>query len=275
MQHDTARNTAGLARLEELDDYEVADGFPDPRGWDVTTRDGQKVGKVKNLLVDQNAMRVRMLEVELDRKLARTDADRLVHVPVASARLDDDRDDVLVDLDAAAFSGLGAADLAATHDLTDQRYENRDFFGKRAAGRENEAYLRLHEERLDVGKRQVQDAVELRTTVETERVRETVPLRRDEVTVERRPLSADAVNAGADLEIREESIRVPLSREEAVVEKRVVPVEEVVVRTNSVTENQTVEDTVRRERLAVEGDARETRAGNPGAGTSRDANQRA
>jgi hypothetical protein len=33
----------------------------------------------------------------------------------------------------------------------------------------------------------------------------------------------------------------------------VVPVEEVVVRTNTVTENQTVEDTVRRERLVTEG----------------------
>jgi hypothetical protein len=33
----------------------------------------------------------------------------------------------------------------------------------------------------------------------------------------------------------------------------VVPVEEVVVRTNTVTENQTVEDTVRRERLETDG----------------------
>jgi hypothetical protein len=33
----------------------------------------------------------------------------------------------------------------------------------------------------------------------------------------------------------------------------VVPVEEVVVRTNEVVENQTVEDTVRRERLVTEG----------------------
>jgi hypothetical protein len=60
------------------------------------------------------------------------------------------------------------------------------------------------------------------------------------------------MNAG-DLTIGEETIRVPLTREEAVVDKRVVPVEEVVVRTNTVTENQTVEDTVRKERLATEG----------------------
>ena len=107
--------------------------------------------------------------------------------------------------------------------------------------------------------------VNLRTTVETNRVQENVALSNDEVSIERRPLSA-ADAAGADLTIQEESIRVPLSREEAVVEKRVVPVEEVVVRTNTVTENQTVEDTVRRERLATEG-LEQQRGGLSGSGS--------
>jgi hypothetical protein len=44
-----------------------------------------------------------------------------------------------------------------------------------------------------------------------------------------------------------------------------VPVEEVVVRTNTVTENQTVEDTVRRERLETEGlDQQRNLSGNSG-----------
>ena len=122
-----------------------------------------------------------------------------------------------------------------------------------AYARGQEQRLVLSEEQLNVGKRQVSAGeVNLRTTVETERVHESVALAHDEVSIERRPLSA-ADAAGADLTIGEESISVPLTREEAVVEKRVVPVEEVVVRTNTVTENQTVEDTVRRERLATEG----------------------
>ena len=119
--------------------------------------------------------------------------------------------------------------------------------------RGQERRLVLSEEQLRVGKRQVQSGeVNLRTTVESERVTEQVGLMHEEVSIERRPLSADSMQAG-DLSIGEESIRVPLTREEAVVEKRVVPVEEVVVRTNTVTENQTVEDTVRRERLVTEG----------------------
>jgi uncharacterized protein (TIGR02271 family) len=122
-----------------------------------------------------------------------------------------------------------------------------------AYGRGQERRLVLSEEQLTVGKRQVSAGeVELHTTVESERVRQQVQLAHDEVSIERRPLSA-ADAAGADLTIQEESIRVPLTREEAVVDKRVVPVEEVVVRTNTVTENQTVEDTVRRERLVTEG----------------------
>ena len=122
-----------------------------------------------------------------------------------------------------------------------------------AYSRGQERRLVLSEEQLAVGKRQVAAGeVQVRTAVDTERVQENVQLAHDEVSIERRPLSADSVNAG-DLSIGEESIRVPLTREEAVVDKRVVPVEEVVVRTNTVTENQTIDDTVRRERLATEG----------------------
>jgi uncharacterized protein (TIGR02271 family) len=122
-----------------------------------------------------------------------------------------------------------------------------------AYSRGQERRIVLSEEQLRVGKRQVQSGeVNLRTTVETQRVQEQVGLMHEEVSIERRPLSAADASA-ADLTIGEETIRVPLTREEAVVEKRVVPVEEVVVRTNTVTENQTVEDTVRRERLVTEG----------------------
>ncbi len=122
-----------------------------------------------------------------------------------------------------------------------------------AYARGQEQRLVLSEEQLMLGKRHVQAGeVNVRTAVDTQRVQESVALAHEEVSIERRPLSAADASA-ADLTIGEESISVPLTREEAVVEKRVVPVEEVVVRTNTVTENQTVEDTVRRERLETEG----------------------
>jgi len=94
-----------LGRLSEMDDYKVADGYPDIRGWDVKTADGRTVGEVKDLIADTAAMRVRYLDVEVDRtigELARDattpgDQERHVLIPVGTVRLDDARDDVLVD----------------------------------------------------------------------------------------------------------------------------------------------------------------------------------
>jgi len=77
----------------------------------------------------------------------------------------------------------------------------------------------------------------------------------EEVTVERRPLSADAAT---DISITEDEIRVPLMQEEVIAEKRVVPKEEVVIRKRAVSDTEVVEDEVRRERIDVdEGSVRE------------------
>jgi uncharacterized protein (TIGR02271 family) len=113
--------------------------------------------------------------------------------------------------------------------------------------RGREARLTLSEEQLAVGRRQV-DAGEatIRKTVETEHVRETVQVQREEIVVERRPLAADAPT---NVQIGEDEIRIPLTREEAVVEKRAVPVEEIVVRKEVVVEEQPVEADLRRERV--------------------------
>lgn len=71
-----------LVRLGELSDYKVADGDPDPRGWDVVTRDGQRVGRVDDLIVDRQAERAQYLDVELEQ-----DTDRHVLIPTESVHL--------------------------------------------------------------------------------------------------------------------------------------------------------------------------------------------
>lgn len=128
-------------------------------------------------------------------------------------------------------------------------------YARDAYARGAEQRLVLSEEQLAVGKRQVQAGeVSLRKTVESDRVQETVGLTREEVTIERHPITADSARGTLDnATIGEETIRVPLMAEEAVVDKRVVPVEEVVVRKEAHTDQQTVEDTVRRERLVTDG----------------------
>ena len=286
MRNDSTQSSdrqGGLVRLQEMHGYKVADGDIDPRGWDVKAADGTRVGEVDSLIVDQGAMMVRYLDVKLDRKAAGLSDDRHVLVPIGGARLDDDRDDVLLGSlsagDLAALppythgqqltrehetsvrrgfdrgftgaSGVGA-DMTASRDYYEhEHYDQNRFFGARRAGRENQQYLTRSEEELEVGKRQVRAGeVEVRKHVETEHVRETVPVTREDVTIERRPLSG---SEAGNVEIGEQSITVPLMAEEAVAEKRAVAKEEVVVKKQAVTESQTVEADLRKERIEVDG----------------------
>jgi uncharacterized protein (TIGR02271 family) len=275
--------------LDELNDFKVADGDPDVRGWDVVSSDGRKVGEVDQLLVDRAAMKVRYLDVDLDDELAGDE--RHVLVPIGYARLDRDDNRVLIDT-------VSSSDLVALPEYRrgnlDRDYENtvRDRFGSSgttstaggaagvaggaSAGRADEDYygdkayddnrfygrggdrddrLTLSEEELSVGKRRMEGgAVDVEKHVETEHVRESVPVTREEATIERRPIS-DPMNAQARIE--DDEIRVPLSEEEVVVEKRTVPKEELVVKKHQVTEERTVEADLRKERAEVhrEGDA--------------------
>ena len=146
---------SALVRLDDLDGYEVADGFPDPRGWKVKSRDGRDVGEVEGLIVDPRAMAVRYLEVALDEHAAGGRREHRIHVPVGLARLDDDHDDVLLDASFAGVAGFATADLSATPDAGDRRFDGAHFYGRRAVGRERERHLVRRQERLAPGERAV------------------------------------------------------------------------------------------------------------------------
>ena len=276
-QEDRARGTPQLAPLSELDGFKVAEGDPDVRGWDVLAADGTKVGEVEDLLVDTGQMKVRYLEVDLDDDRF-GEQDRHVLVPIGQARLDDDNDNVLVDgIPADAFGTLPAytrgtfsrdyetslrqsfrGGTPVTTAATDaDYYADRDFDESRFLGRrrgtDREGALRVvrSEEELAIGKRAVEAGeVGVRKTVETERVRESVPVTREEVEIERRPIEPGM--AAGDVEIGEDEVRVPVMEEQVVAEKRVVPKEEVVIRKETVQEERVVEDTVRKERIDVD-----------------------
>ena len=120
--------------------------------------------------------------------------------------------------------------------------------------------LVVSEEQLAVGTREVQTGeVGIRKEVETRHVHEEVPVRREEVDIERRPITDGYTGEGVDrASIGDgEEIRIPLHAEEAVVEKRVVPTEEIVVRKREVVESQPVDAELRRERVEVDREVRE------------------
>lgn len=54
-----------LRRLRDLSDFEVADGYPDVRGWAVRGAAGTALGTVRELLVDLAAQQVRYLDAQL------------------------------------------------------------------------------------------------------------------------------------------------------------------------------------------------------------------
>lgn len=105
--------------LGQLDDFKVAEGDPDVRGWEVLSSDGKKIGEVDELLVDTGAMKVRYLDVDVDRGMVAGGTDRHVLIPIGYARLDQDRDCVMVD-------ALASADLGGVPSY-DQGPLTRDF----------------------------------------------------------------------------------------------------------------------------------------------------
>jgi uncharacterized protein (TIGR02271 family) len=244
--------------LNQLPGYKVADGEPDIRGWDVVASDGQRLGKVEELLVDTQANKVRYVDVDVDGD------NRHITVPIGYARLEESRHQVLVD-------GLGTEQLRAmptytqggmTRDYEEQvgracnvapAAETPDYYDNQAFRNDKEMRLTLNEEQLAVGKREVSGGeVNVHKHVETQHVHENVQVRHEEVEVERRPI-ADPLAAGAGQIIEtEDEIRIPLHAEEVIVEKRVVPTEELVVRKREVVETEAVDTTLRRETAEVE-----------------------
>jgi uncharacterized protein (TIGR02271 family) len=82
-----------------------------------------------------------------------------------------------------------------------------------------------------------------------------VPVRREEVRVEREPITdANVDQATSGPEISEEEHEVTLHEEEVVVEKRAVPKERVRMDKDTVTDEETVSDEVRKEQIEAEGD---------------------
>jgi hypothetical protein len=101
---DAAEGNRQVAYLNDIDDlYQVAAGYPDIRGWSVLARDRRRLGKVSDLPVNTEQMKVRYVEVELDERLRLGGArdERYTLIPIGAARVHGDTGHVLVDIDAA------------------------------------------------------------------------------------------------------------------------------------------------------------------------------
>lgn len=105
-----------LHYLDDMSDYKVADGYSDPRGWEVKDTDGRTVGKVDGMLASKSVERVVYLDVEVDESVIEKGHEKLsspasegVHefinedgdthliLPIGMVQLDDENENVLSD----------------------------------------------------------------------------------------------------------------------------------------------------------------------------------
>jgi uncharacterized protein (TIGR02271 family) len=128
--------------------------------------------------------------------------------------------------------------------------------GRDVSGPTTDDAMTRSEEELRVGTAERERGrARLRKYVVTEEVQQTVPVRREEVRVEREPVTDANVDQALDgPEISEEEHEVVLHEEEPVVEKRTVPKERVRMEKDSHTDEAQVSEEVRKERIEAEGD---------------------
>jgi stress response protein YsnF len=205
----------------------------DVRGFEVRTRDDDdKVGRVSDLICTDGGQ-IRYLDVDLGGFFN----PRHVALPIGAAQVDRSNDVVWItgltkdeikalpdhNGDARSIDSDYERRIAelSTRTGADTLYDQGRFYAARTGEGAREARLLLSEEQLAINKRPVQvGEVGVRKTVETEHVRETVPVMREEVVVERRPVVKEVIvvrkRAKRDTRVVEGDVR----RERIEVEKR-------------------------------------------------------
>ncbi len=240
------------------------------RGANVFDRQGDKIGTIEDIYLDRETDQPEWVVVKTE--LLGTRAN-FVPLRDASSEGDDlrvpyEKDQVSgaphVDED-GELSQQEEAELYGYYGLEYSEYRSEtglpegDRHGEyESSDRSTDDAMTRSEEELEVGKTQREAGVaRLKKYVVTENVTRTVPVQREEVRVEREPVSdANLDEAAAGPDITESEHEVTLHEEEPVVEKRVVPRERVRLSKDTTTEEREVSEEVRKEQIETEGDVR-------------------
>jgi len=253
------------------------------RGHDLVDRDGDKVGSIEDIYLDQETGQIEWAAVKTG--LLGT---KLNFVPIQNASFENDvvrvpfeksqvKDAPSVDAD-GELSQREEADLYRHYGMqygearsdsvlpeggTGRSRDRRDDDerggpGHDVSGPNTDEAMTRSEEEVRVGTAsQERGRARLRKYVVTENVTETVPVQREEVRVEREPITDANVGAATDgPAISEEEHEVTLREERPVVEKQAVPKERVRLEKDVVTDETQVSEDVRKERIEEDADAR-------------------
>jgi uncharacterized protein (TIGR02271 family) len=247
---------ADLARLEDLDDYHVAEQSGDPRGWDVVGRRDEKLGTVESLLVSPTTGRAYFAIVDTGgwfesrrfavplRHVGMNELEKRLYVPYTE---DQFRGAPEYDQDSRDFGGYyrywNGVSAGSAMD-----------FDRDGPAFEGELHVPLTEETAEVRKqRRRAGFITVQKRVETRHISE--PVSRTRVTAETR-----AVPAGEEYRPDErvstlragETLRVPVTEEELEVRKTPRVTQEVVLRAEPETEQVERDVELRRERVDVD-----------------------
>lgn len=124
----TETNKYGLQQLTGSD-FEIADGQSDIRKWDVKDEVGNKLGKVTELLFDEQKRKVRYLILDTDDNYTKAEA-RKIAVPIGIAKVHEQDDEVT--LPGIKGSQLEALPLYENADMSlDRQYLIRSIIDER------------------------------------------------------------------------------------------------------------------------------------------------
>ena len=265
----------------------AAQNLSDPaqlNGASVEGSDGSKIGKVSDVYLDEQTSRPEWAAVKTGMfgghvslvPLATAEFDgALLRVPYSKDQIKDaphqDPEGALSpEQEAQIFThygvpyggetvtaqtgGEGGQDSGRTGGKGKQESGRTGGPGQDTSGRNTDEAMTRSEEQLNVGTRTEEvGRARLRKYVVTEQQTHTVPVSREEVRVEREPITdANRGEAMSGAELSEEEHEVTLHAEKPVVEKETVPVERVKLGTETVTEEHTVNETVSKEQIEME-----------------------
>ena len=265
------------------------------QGYTVYDRQGEKIGKVDDLFVDENdqpeyiGVKMGLLGTRstlIPWQLASVDEnDRRIDVSVDKDHAKegpafDDDEEITPDYEERVYSHYGLQYAGGEHGGYGEYYgdESDDSSGEVGPGMrmgdtesgefrehsreqegvnqpgddledEDELRVQRSEEELRAGTREREaGALNVRKRVRTDREQVRVPVKHEEVNVERVPVNEEASGA----EIGEDEVSVPVVEEEVVTDKRAVVKEELKIRKDVVEDEEVVEEDVRKEEVDVD-----------------------
>jgi uncharacterized protein (TIGR02271 family) len=227
------------------------------RGRELVTSDGDKIGKLEEIYLDSDSGAPEWATVTTglfgsqQNFLPLAEAEPVRGKVVVPYSKDQVKDAPSIDPD-GELSREDEARLYSHYGLGS---------GTDVSGPTTDDAMTRSEEELRVGTaRQERGRARLRKYVVTDEVQQAVPVQREEVRVEREPITdANVDQATSGPEISEEEHEVVLHEEEPVVEKRVVPKERVRMDKDAHTDEAQVSEQVRKERIEAEGDVEDAR----------------